>query len=417
MKTSVDLIVTNAAQLVTCAGENNHPKRGDAMRDVGIIKDGAMAVQGGVIVATGTSDDITTNYDAPQIINATGKAIIPGLVDCHTHVMHYGNRYNEFEMRITGKSYMQIMESGGGIMSTVNATRMSMTERLVDASRARLNAMLSLGTTTAEIKTGYGLSAHEEQRLFDMIIYLRQTHPIAIVPTYLGAHTRPPEFKTNADYLASLYPALKKLPASKLTIFADIFVEKGVFTVDDMRDYFAQARQHGLWLKAHLDQFESLGGVPVAVQLGATSVDHLEVTTDEDLDLLAESGTVGVMLPAVNFNLGLTQFGNARRLIDKGGILALATDYNPGSSPTPSLPLVMAIACRYMKLTPAEALNACTVNAAAALRLGQSVGSLAVGKQADWVMLNTDDYRAMIVEFGRNFVDEVYIKGARVYAA
>jgi imidazolonepropionase len=225
-------------------------------------------------------------------------------------------------------------------------------------------------------------------------------------------------------HLASVYsgsmPQVKALhEAGNLDrtshLFADIFVEKGVFSVEDMIAYFEQAQAHGLELKAHLDQFESMGAVPVAVDMGAVSVDHLEVTPPHELDILAQSETVGVMLPAVNFNLGLKTFGDARHLIDRDGVLALASDYNPGSSPTLSLPLVMAIACRYQKLLPAESLNACTINAAAALKQQHQVGSIEVGKRADLVVLSSPDYRSMIVEFGRNFVEQVYIKGTAIW--
>ncbi len=412
---TVDLLLVNTGQLVTCASGDG-AKRGDAMQDAGVIVHGALAVEHGLIVATGTTSDIQAEFTAERVIDAQGKAVIPGLVDCHTHVPYAGNRYDEFEMRILGRSYMDIMQAGGGIMSTVRKTRAASSDTLMALAKPRLDAMIRSGTTTAELKTGYGLSTTAEAKLMQVICTLADTHPMRIVPTYLGAHTIPPEFNEGDAYLASIFEhSLQSAKAicdnHNIPFFVDIFVEKGVFTVEHMHSYFAFAKQHDIALKAHLDQFEHLGAVPLAVEHGATSVDHLEVTPTHDLDILAQSDTVGVMLPGVNFNLGVCQFGNARHLIDSGGILALATDYNPGSSPTISLPLMMAIACRFQKLLPAEALNACTINAAAALNLSEKVGSLETGKFADFLILDAVDYRALMIEFGHNFVAQVYLGG------
>jgi len=416
---TVDLIIKNAAQVVTCAN-NSQPKRGKQMLDAGIIENGAIAIHQGEIIAVDETSALLENYRSDKIVDTTGKSIIPGLVDCHTHVPHAGNRYGEFEMRVQGKSYMDIMNAGGGILSTVRATRAASLEELISLSESRLQTMLQWGTTTVELKTGYGLSAEAESKQMQAILAVADSQPMTIIPTFLGAHTKAPELNSAADYLESIFsdsmPQVQALCEEKgITPFVDIFVEKGVFTVEHMKRYFQIAKENGLPLKAHLDQFEHLGAVPIAVEMGAISVDHLEVTPEADLEILAQSDTVGVMLPSVNFNLGICQYGNARHLIDSGGILALATDYNPGSSPTMNLALVMAIACRFQELLPAEALNACTINAAAALNLQDKVGSLETGKQADFVILDTDDYRAMIVEFGRNFTKTVYIKGKQVW--
>lgn len=412
---TVDLILKNARQIVTCANDSQ-PKRGQQMLDAGIIENGAIAIDKGKIVTIGETSTLLNDYQSENVIDATGKSIIPGLVDCHTHVPHAGNRYHEFEMRIQGKSYMDIMNAGGGILSTVRATREASLEQLITLAESRLNNMMRLGTTTAELKTGYGLSAEAETKQMRTILALVDSHPMTIIPTFLGAHTKAPEYDSADEYLDSIFaeslPQVEALfKERENTFFVDIFVEKGVFTVEHMKRYFEIAQKHELPLKAHLDQFEPMGAVPIAVEMGAISVDHLEVTPETDLEILAQSDTVGVMLPTVNFNLGIAQYGNARHLIDSDGILALATDYNPGSSPTINLPLAMAIACRFQKLLPAEALNACTINAATALNLQDTIGSLETGKQADFLILDTEDYRAIIVEFGRNFVQEVYIKG------
>lgn len=433
-----DLLLIHAAQLVTCAG-NGAPKRGRQMREVGIIPDGALAVRDGQIAAIGTTEAITAQYTSGQVINATGKAVIPGLVDCHTHTVYAGNRLDEFERRIQGQTYMEIMAAGGGIMSTVRATRAASFETLRNASQQRLDTMLRLGTTTVEIKTGYGLDTITEQKMLAVILWLAKISPLTIVPTFLGAHAVPPEYPDAAAYaeyvVQEMLPAVRtlfseavksgeggqgKLPGRGLPrpysqLFIDVFCEKGVFDEATTRRILEAGKQYGLGVKVHVDEFVNLGGVPLAVELGAASVDHLDVTPEGELDLLARSDTVGVALPVVNFNLGGTHFANARHLIDAGGILALATDLNPGSAPTPSMPLVMAIAARYQKLLPAEALNASTLNAAYAVGLGDRVGSLETGKQADFVILNTPDYRLLVYELGVNLVESVIVRGTAAW--
>ncbi len=412
---TTDLLLIHAEQLVTCAG-GGKPKRGEQMRDVGIIVDGALAVRDGRILAVGGTRDITAQYRAERIIDASGKAVIPGLVDCHTHTVYAGNRLDEFEMRIQGRSYMEIMAAGGGIMSTVRATRAMPFETLYAESRARLDTMLRLGTTTAEIKTGYGLDTETELKILAVITQLAAEHTMTIVPTFLGAHAVPPEYPDAATYAEMVvHEMLPAITAAQIRgrqpFFIDVFCEKGVFDVATSRRVLAAGKQAGMGLKAHVDEFVNLGGVTMAVKLGTASVDHLDVTPEAELDILARSSIVGVALPAVNFNLGGTHFANARYLVDARGILALATDINPGSAPTPSMPMVMAIATRYQKLLPAEALNASTLNAAYAIGLGEQAGSLEVGKQADFLVLNSPDYRAMIYEFGGNLVESVYVRG------
>ncbi|GAB4546019.1 MAG: imidazolonepropionase [Anaerolineae bacterium] len=416
-----DLILKHIAQLVTCAS-GGQPKRGKQMRDLSIIEDGMVVIEGEQIAAVGTTEALSAEYAAHHTLDLRGKTVIPGLVDCHTHLPYAGNRYDEFELRIAGRSYMDILAAGGGIHSTVRATRAASLDHLLTQSLARLTAMMHLGTTTIEGKTGYGLSAEHECKQLHALLAAHQRHVTTVVPTYLGAHATPAEYSSAERYLDHVLSeslpqaqALYAASACNMPFFVDMFVETGVFSVKDMVRYFNYAQAHNLPFKAHVDQFESLGAVPIAVEMGAVSLDHLEVTSEADLAIIAHSDTVGVMLPAVNFNLGISRYGNARYLIDHDGILALSTDYNPGSSPTMNLPLVMALACRYQKLVPAEALNGCTINAAYALRLAERVGSIEVGKQADLVVLNTDDYRSMIVEFGRNFVEQVYIKGQLVW--
>lgn len=417
---NVDLLIHSATQVVTCASSNG-PKRGADLADVGIIAEGAVAIADGEIVAVGKSSDLLADYSATQTIDASSKVICPGFVDCHTHLVYAGDRVHEFEMRIGGASYMEIMAAGGGIVSTMKATRAAPLEQLVAASRSRLATMLTLGTTTAEVKTGYGLSPEAELKMLAAIAQLDQESPCNLVPTFLGAHTTPPEWKHDVDgYVQQVIEVM--LPqvaawfaqshfAERSPFFVDVFCEDHAFTVEQARRILIAGQTLGLQAKLHVDQFNSLGGVDMALGLGAVSVDHLEVTTAADVERLAASKTVAVVLPAVNFNLGLTQFAPARSLINHGAAVALATDMNPGSAPCLSLPLVMAIACRYQRLLPSEALNACTLNAAHALGLGNRIGSLEVGKQADLLILNTADYRQLAYQLGGNLVEKVIKRG------
>lgn len=417
----INLLIHHAAQVVTCAGEGK-PKRGAAMRDVGLIEQGAIAVADGKILEVGTSRDLLQKYTAETSLDASGKVVCPGFVDPHTHVVYAGNRLDEFEMRIQGASYLDIMAAGGGIVSTMQATRRASLEELVAVTRPRLDSMLRLGTTTVEIKTGYGLDTDSELKMLAAIAELDQTHPCDLIPTFMGAHAIPPEYKNQPEgYVAwviedmiprvALLQKLGRGWGGDKPFFIDVFCEQNAFSLAQSQRILAAGQQHGMKIKAHVDEFTNLGGVKMAVDLGATSVDHLDVSSPEDIQILANSETVGVVIPAVNFNLGSTHFAPARAMIDAGVILALTTDINPGSAPCPSMPLVMAIACRYQKLLPAEALNASTLNAAYAIGMGEKIGSLEAGKQADLLILNTSDYRTLAYQFGDNLVERVIKQG------
>lgn len=416
----IDLLIHNAAQLVTCASPEG-PKRGAAMQEVGVIEGGAVAVAGGEIVAVGPSSDLLADYAAREMIDASGKVVCPGFVDPHTHVVYAGDRVHEFEMRIQGASYMEIMQAGGGIVSTMRAVREAPVAQLVEESRKRLDAMMTLGTTTVEIKTGYGLSTAAEIKMLDAIAQLAATHPLDLVPTFLGAHAVPPEYKGRTeDYvdlvIEDMLPAVAHWRAqspisnTQHPFFCDVFCEAGVFDRGQSQRVLEAGLALGLAPKIHADEFENIGGVSLAVELGATSADHLDVTPPAEIAQLAASPTMGVALPAVNFHLGSAHYAPARELIDAGVALALATDINPGSAPCASMPLVMAIAARYQRLLPAEALNASTINAAHAIGLGQRLGSLEVGKQADILIVAAPDYRHLVYELGVNLVERV-IKG------
>lgn len=392
------------------------------MRDVGIIENGAVALQDGVIVAVGETAVIQSQYHAAQTIDATGKAVCPGFVDPHTHTVYGGDRAHEFELRIQGASYMEIMAAGGGIVSTMQHTRDATVDELVASAKKRLDEMLRLGTTTVEIKTGYGLDINTELKMLQVIETLDKTHPCDLVPTFLGAHTLPPEYKDNPEGYVSLVinemiPAVANwyqqshFAAKNTPIFIDVFCEDHAFTLDQSRRFLQAGINAGLRAKIHADQFNDLGSVPMAVELGAISVDHLDVTSLENIRLIAKSNTVATPLPAVNFNLGLDQYANARAMIDEGATLALSTDINPGSAPCLSMPMVMAIACRFQKLLPAEALNASTINAAYAIGLGQTLGSLEPGKQADILTFKEADYRHLPYFFGHNPVELILKRG------
>ncbi|BCX05475.1 MAG: imidazolonepropionase [Candidatus Roseilinea sp.] len=416
----VDLLIHSAAQLITCASPGG-PKRGAAMRELGIIKDGAVAISDGVITAVGPSDELRRTHDARRTIDAAGQLVCPGFVDPHTHLVYAGDRVAEWEMKLRGAAYLDILAAGGGILSTMRATREASLEQLVASARKRLDAMLRNGVTTCEIKTGYGLSVEAELKMLCAIAVLMQTHPCEVIPTLLAAHAVPPEFASNPDGYVDLVveeiipQAAAWLQSSivnhQLPMFVDVFCENNAFDVEQSRRILMAGKQLGLLPKIHADQFNTLGGVPMALELGAVSCDHLDVTTAEDRARLAQSDAIAVVLPAVNFHLGSAHFSDARAMIDAGCAVALATDHNPGSAPCLSPALVMAIACRHQKLTPAEALNACTINAAHALGISDHVGSLEAGKQADVLIVSAPDYRHLAYQFGVNLVETVIKRG------
>lgn len=448
---NVDLIIDNIKQLVTCASRGKM-KKGAAMRDLGIIENGALAIVEGKIVGVGKSEEIYKNYKSENVLDARQKVVCPAFVECHTHVVFAGNRLDEFELKIKGADYLEILANSGGILSTVKQTRRASLAELVEQSRKRLDKMLALGVTTCEIKTGYGLDTETELKMLGAIFKLNKTHAVELVPTLLAAHAVPPEYKGKEDDYIDLIcnetlPRAMKLyvfvkldideKRSKVTasdqgsgigtfsvsetswfytmqdnpFFMDVFCEKNAFNLEQSKKVLEAGKRFGMKLKAHVDEFTNLGGARMAIELGATSIDHLDKISDAEIELLANSNTIGVVTPTVNFNFGSGEFADARKMIDAGCAIAVSTDYNPGSAPCPSLPNAMAIACRYQKLLPSEALNAATINAAFAVGLGDKVGSIEIGKQGDVLILETDDYRNLAYEFGGNLVAAVIKKG------
>lgn len=415
----VDLIIQNAAQILTCASGGN-AKRGVAMRDLGIINNGVVVVDDGRIVFAGPSGD-AGGFEPYQVIDASGAVVAPAFVECHTHLVYAGNRFDEFERKIGGADYLEILAAGGGILSTVRATREASLEQLIEDGERRVRKMIAHGAATIEIKTGYGLDTETELKTLRAILEIGRSADVRIVPTFLPAHAVPPEFKGRADDYVDLIIDEMLAPAKKLAdefgseIFIDVFCEKNAFDLAQSVRVLESAKAHGFKIKAHVDEFTNLGGAREAIRLGAASIDHLDAISEEEIGLLAESSTVGVVTPTVNFNLGSSEFADARRLIDAGCAIAVSTDYNPGSAPCPSMPMAMSIACRYQKMLPSEVFAAATINAAHAVGLGNVTGSLEAGKSADIVIFDCADYREVVCEFGSTHVERVIAKGQTVY--
>ena len=419
-----DLIIHNAGQLITCAS-GDRPKRGGDMLDIGLIRTGAVAIADGKFVGAGRSDEILKEFDTEEIIDAAGRVLCPGFVDPHTHIVYAGDRLDEFELKVKGAAYLDILAAGGGIISTVERTRDASVDELVSLGLLRLDKMLACGTTTCEIKTGYGLDTETELKMLSVVEELDSRHPVTIVPTFLAAHAVPPAYKDDPDrYVEEICDEMlraawewylsSRFRRNVIPFFCDVFCETGAFTVERSRRVLGSARSLGFLVKAHVEQFNDLGGTMMALDLDATSVDHLDAISDEATSRLASSNTIGVVIPTENFNAGRPTFAPAREMIDKGCVIALSTDFNPGSAPCPSIPMAMAIAARYQKLLPAECLNAATINAAHAIAMGDRVGSIEVGKQADFLILDTGDYRQLAYEFGGNLVSRVFKAGREV---
>ncbi|TAK14838.1 MAG: imidazolonepropionase [Anaerolineae bacterium] len=417
------MLIHSASQLVTISGG---PQRGVDLGRLGIIPNGAMRVQDGIIADIGITDDLLEKYPDEPHVDASGRVVMPGLVDPHTHVIWAGDRAAEFELRLEGKTYLEILASGGGILSTVQATRLASREELAVQTLARLNRMLALGTTTIEAKTGYGLSQDSELKMIKVLVELARKGPWDLAITYLPAHAIPPEYKDDADgYCKELaeawLPEMKswwQANAADLPLpFVDVFCETGAFTLEQTDLILRAAIAEGFPVKIHSDEFDNLGGTTLAVRLGAASADHLVAASYRDIEALGESNTVAVALPGTPFGLGTSDYAPGRAILAAGGILALASDLNPGTSWCESMQMAIALGCRQMKLTPSQAIAAATINAAAAIGKDGEVGSLEIGKQADFLILDVADYRHLGYRYGGNLVAEVYKRGIQVYSA
>jgi imidazolonepropionase len=417
---TASLIIKNASQLVTLHDPRKlGPKNGADMSELNIIKNGAVAISGERIVAVGESNKILKQVQASKkvrIIDARKRVVTPGLVDPHTHPIFVGQRAAEFELRLAGKSYMEIAMDGGGILSTVTAVRKATKSALKANGRKILDRMIRYGTTTVEAKSGYGLSTDHEIKMLLAIKELNEEHEIDLVPTFLGAHEIPAEYRQSPDDYVALVCSemIPKVAARNLAVFCDVFCEKGVFTPKQSRIILQTALAYGLRIKIHADELSNTGGAELAAEFRAVSADHLVFAEEEGIHLMHKAGVIPVLLPGTTFFLRLERVAPARRMIEKGLAVAIATDCNPGSSMVESMQVIMTLACLEYKISPAEALSAATINAAFAIDKGNEVGSLAPGKYADILIWDAADYREIPYHFGGNMVDTVFKKGAQV---
>lgn len=406
-------LIRGASQLLTLRGDDG-PRRGAALRDLGIVRDGAVLIQDGVVVDAGPARRIEKLAGARRAreIDAGGRAVMPGFVDSHTHLVFGRPRLADYEMRLGGASYAEIAAAGGGILSSVKTVRGMPAAGLEAQARASLAAMARHGTTTVEAKSGYALDEAGELKTLRVLAKL-DGDPLDIVPTYLGAHTTPPEYRGKSDAyidwtIAEMMPRISR---RKLARFVDVYCDDGAFTLEQSRRYLEGARRLGFGLKIHAEQFARSGAARLAVELEAASADHLEQASEEDIRALAQSNTIATLLPGSVFHLGLGTYAPARALIEAGAAVALATDFNPGTSPTYSMQMVLSLACTEMRMSPAEAIAAATINGAHALGVAERAGSLEAGKLGDLLVLNVQDYRELPYYFGTNNVHTTMKRG------
>lgn len=417
-KESADLLIVDAGELLTLRG-GSRPRIGAEMENLGIIRDGVVAIKGGLICDVGPLQEIYNRWSAPGIIHAEGRVVMPGFIDCHTHAVFAGSREGDFVQKLIAKrrreitglsTYLEILKRGGGILNTVAETRAASEEDLIANGKFWLENMLKYGTTTVEIKSGYGLSFEDELKILFVIKKLRNRSCLDIVSTFLGAHAFPPE-KTREAYLKEIILTIPHAIYHELAEYCDIFCEDGAFYLAEAEKIIETALGWGLKIKLHAGEFNDLGAVELGVKRGAVSIDHLDHISNSAILAMAETGTVGVLLPAVPFHLMTGHYAPARKMIDAGVPIALATDFNPGSAPNFSMQMVIALACRQMQMTPAEAIVASTINAAHAIGMDKKVGSLEIGKQADIIFLDIDNYLQLPYWFGGNLVSKVIKKG------
>ncbi len=415
------MLIHSATQLLTLPGG---PQRGPELGRLGLIEDGAVLMRDEKILAVGPTNELRASYRDEPTLDASGCVILPGFVDPHTHLIWAGDRAREFEMRLEGAKYLDILAAGGGIISTVRHTRTASIEALMAQTRPRLLRMFAHGTTTAEAKTGYGLQTATELRMLKALLALDDESPLDLAITFLGAHAIAPEYKDNPQGYTDLVtetmlPTVQQwwqTHAPRLPLpFVDVFCETGAFSLEQSRQILTKARELGFPLKIHADEFDNLGGASLAAELGAASADHLVKTSDADIEALAKSDTVAVSLPCTPFGLAERDYTPAKKIIAAGGILALATDCNPGTAWNESMQFVITLACRFLGMTPAQAIAAATINAAQAIRRADTIGSLEPGKQADLIILGVPDYRHLGYRFGSNLVRQV-VKRGRVYS-
>jgi imidazolonepropionase len=408
MKNKIDLIVINAKELLTLSG----PKRariGKEMSELGIIENGAIAVDKGRIVDVGKTSQIKKKYQTEETIEANGKVVMPGFVDSHTHLIYAGTREDELSMKLKGMGYMEILKAGGGILKTVRETRKASKKKLFDLTKRRLDALLMNGTTTVEIKSGYGLTTKDEIKLLEVINELNEKHPIDIVPTFLGAHAVPPEYSSD-EYVDLIVNEMIPLVAKKkLAKFCDVFCEEGVFSVEQSRRILEEGKKHGLKPKIHADEIVNTKGAELAAEINAVSAEHLIRSSEQGIIKLSQSDTIAILLPATSFCLN-TDYVNAKFMLENNVPIALATDFNPGCLCC-AMQFVLNLACYKLKMTPEEAITASTINSVYAIDMGNEIGSLEIGKKADILIIGVPNHKFIPQCLGGNVVEKVIKNG------
>jgi imidazolonepropionase len=417
---SSNLLITGASQLLTLRGRV--PRRGKFLSDIGIIRDGALLTSDGILAAVGTRSEMESLPESrsAEKLDVGGRVVLPGFVDSHTHLIHAASRAEEYELKIAGASYEEIARKGGGILNSVKKLRAATAEDLKNRAHLALREFAEYGTTTLEAKSGYGLDVASELKILRLHKELEAEQPLEIVSTFLGAHVVPAEYRSKRGgaerYVGLLTDKLiPEVAARHLAEFCDVFCDRGAFSVSEAKRILEAGKQHGLAPRLHAEQLTRSGATQLAVQLGAASCDHLEQISKADIRALAKSNTVATLLPGCDFHLGLKKYAPARALIEAGAIVALATDYNPGTSPTVSMPMILSLACTQLRMSPAEAIAAATINAAYSLRREKQIGSLEAGKQADIAIFEVDDYREIPYYFGVNKCWMTLKKGQPVF--
>ena len=405
--------ILHASQLVTVAGPNR-PRVGAEMAELAVIRDGGMLIREGKIEIVGSSEEVAKNARDVEIIDAGGRVVLSGFVDAHTHLVFAGNRLDDFERRARGETYEQIAKAGGGIWSTVKKTRAASGEDLFNQAQTHAEWFLRCGTTTIEAKSGYGLTVEDELKILRVMRRLNEEKLLEIVPTFLGAHAAPRDLDANEYIDLVLDEMLPRIAKEKLAEFCDVFCEHGYFTIEQSKRILTAARKLGLGLRIHADQLSNSGAAQLAAELKATTADHLEKTDEQGIVAMKSAGVQPVLLPGSVYALGSTAYPRAREMLNAGLAVVLATDFNPGSSPTPSMTMILSIVCTQMKMSPAEAITASTINAAYSLNRGGKIGSLERGKLANFSIFDCEDYRELAYWFGIPQTHSVYVRGERV---
>ncbi|WP_090444562.1 imidazolonepropionase [Natronincola peptidivorans] len=410
------ILIKNAAEVVTCSGF--HAKQGKEMAELHIVPNGAVVIEEGIIKAVGPTEEVLKQYkeDQYEVIDATDKAVLPGFVDSHTHLVFGGYRAEEFSWRLRGDNYMSIMERGGGILSSVRATKEATKKELLSSAMKRLDSMLSFGVTTVEGKSGYGLDHDTEIKQLEVMQEANKLHPLDVVSTFMGAHAVPKEYKGREDILIDFFlkEVMPEVIERKLAVFCDVFCERNVFSIEESRRLLSKAKEMGFKIKLHADEIVPLGGAELAAELKAVSADHLLQASDTGIKAMAEAGVIATLLPGTAFSLK-EDYARARYMIDNNCAVALATDFNPGSCFTESIPLIFALATLYMGITTEEAVTALTINGAAAIDQADSIGSIDIGKKGDVIILEFPSYKYIPYHIGVNTVEKVVKNGILVY--